>query len=84
MLNPLVSQIIICQTVSTPSAQRCKFIHTKYTYQENYQFKLLLQYIVSCSVAKKVNICGFLNSSVSDLEHNLTMCYCSIPIRVSD
>lgn len=41
-------------------------------------------YQVSRSIAKVVNICGILNYSASDLEHNLTICYCEIPIHAFD
>ena len=41
-------------------------------------------YQVSRSFAKEVNICGILNYSASDLEHNLPICYCNIPIRAFD
>ena len=39
---------------------------------------------VSRSVAKVVNICGILNYSASDLEHNLKICYRDIPIHAFD
>jgi len=41
-------------------------------------------YQVSRSIAKEVNVCGILNYSASDLEHNLTICYCNIPIHAFD